>query len=105
MSRSRRRRWQAATLAAAADSVVKEEVRNVGLELGLPEAIVWRQPFPGPGLCIRMVGEVTQERLDVLREAGSRTPTSSSSTRPRNSRYPSCAAWARSARAWASSAR
>ena len=49
----------------------KDEVRKVGLELGLPEAIVWRQPFPGPGLSIRIVGEVTQDRLDVLREADS----------------------------------
>ncbi|GAA4396453.1 glutamine-hydrolyzing GMP synthase [Fodinibacter luteus] len=47
----------------------KDEVRQVGLELGVPEAIVWRQPFPGPGLGIRIVGEVTGERLDVLRSA------------------------------------
>src|ERR687890_432322 len=47
----------------------KDEVRAVGLELGVPEAIVWRQPFPGPGLGIRIVGEVTAERLEVLRRA------------------------------------
>ncbi len=47
----------------------KDEVRQVGLELGVPEGIVWRQPFPGPGLGIRIVGEVTYERLEVLRPA------------------------------------
>jgi GMP synthase (glutamine-hydrolysing) len=47
----------------------KDEVRQVGLELGVPEGIVWRQPFPGPGLGIRIVGEVTSERLAVLRAA------------------------------------
>ena len=47
----------------------KDEVRQVGLELGVPEGIVWRQPFPGPGLGIRIVGEVTADRLDVLRAA------------------------------------
>jgi GMP synthase (glutamine-hydrolysing) len=47
----------------------KDEVRRVGEELGLPLAIVWRQPFPGPGLAIRIVGEVTPDRLRILREA------------------------------------
>ncbi len=47
----------------------KDEVRRVGVEMGLPEAMVLRQPFPGPGLAIRIIGEVTAERLDTLREA------------------------------------
>jgi len=47
----------------------KDEVRAVGLEMGLPEAMVLRQPFPGPGLAIRIIGEVTAERLETLREA------------------------------------
>jgi GMP synthase (glutamine-hydrolysing) len=47
----------------------KDEVRRVGEELGLPERLVWRHPFPGPGLAIRIIGEVTDERLATLREA------------------------------------
>jgi GMP synthase (glutamine-hydrolysing) len=47
----------------------KDEVRRVGEELGLPDDMVWRHPFPGPGLAIRIIGDVTEERLEILREA------------------------------------
>ena len=50
-------------------TLFKDEVRAIGTELGLPDEIVWHQPFPGPGLGIRIIGEITKERLDLLREA------------------------------------
>jgi len=59
------------TLVEPLRSLFKDEVREVGAALGLPTPIIWRQPFPGPGLAIRIIGEVTEERLRVLRKADS----------------------------------
>ena len=50
-------------------ALFKDEVRSVGTELGLPDEIVWRQPFPGPGLAVRIIGDITPEKVALLQEA------------------------------------
>ncbi len=50
-------------------NLFKDEVRKTGLELGIPESLVYRQPFPGPGLAIRIIGDITEEKLEILKEA------------------------------------
>ena len=75
-------------------TLFKDEVRLVGEQLGLPAEIVWRHPFPGPGLAIRIIGEVTRERLDILREADAiaREELTHAGPRPRHLAVPGRAA-------------
>ena len=73
----------------------KDEVRKAGLELGIPEKLVFRQPFPGPGLGIRIIGEVTAEKVRIVQDADSSTAKKSTKppkpTRPRLAKnHPGC---------------
>lgn len=81
-------------------SLFKDEVRAIGTELGLPDEIVWRQPFPGPGLGIRIIGEITKERLDLLRDADADCPRGAleGRSRPRHLAVPGRAACRRAFR-------
>ena len=67
-------------------NLFKDEVRAVGEELGLPEEIVWRQPFPGPGLAVRIIGTITRERVEILQQADAIVVEEIKPRRPRTAR-------------------